>query len=313
MTADIENLRPGSVRDWAAYAVGVLWALREEGHRLGGVDLLIDGEVPVGAGLSSSAALECALVCVINDLFDLGCSVNDLIRIARRAENDYVGVPTGALDQTASMMCHPNQALFIDFRSMYTRLIPFDLSTAGLALLVIDTRAPHRLMDGEYATRRAECTRAAALLGRTSMRDVDIADLAKAGAELTDSVLRQRMAHVVTENARVLSAVRLLDTGEDLRELGPLLTASHLSLSRDYDVSCPELDVAVEAALGAGACGARMTGGGFGGSAIALVEEVDQGDIGESVRRAFKNADLAEPAVFAVQPSPGAHRMNVSA
>lgn len=313
VTARVDELRPRSVQGWGAYAMGVLWALREEGHRLAGIDLLIDGEVPVGAGLSSSAALECAVACVINDLLGLGCSITDLIRIARRAENDYVGVPTGALDQTASMMCHREQALFIDFRSMHTRLIPLDLRSAGLALVVIDTRAPHRLVDGEYATRRAECTRAAALLSRVSLRDVAIADLAKASAELTDSVLRQRLTHVVTENARALSAVRLLDAGEDPRELGPLLTASHVSLSQDYEVSCPELDAAVEAALDAGASGARMTGGGFGGSAIALVEEGDQARIGEAVRRAFQSSDFTEPAVFSVQPGPGAHRIRIGA
>ncbi len=309
VAARIEDLEPGCVEGWAGYAMGVLWALREADHPLSGVDLLIDGDVPVGAGLSSSAAVGCAVATSVDDLFDLGRTADRLIQLARRAENDFVGVPTGAMDQTASMKCERDQGLFIDFRSMRTRSIPLDVASAGLKWLVIDTRAPHQLVDGEYAARKAECARAAELLGYSSLRDMNLVDLPRAAATLGDLVLQRRVAHVVTENARVLDCVQVLDMGQDARELGPLLTASHFSLRDDYSVSCPELDVSVEAAVAAGAYGARMTGGGFGGSAIALVDEAKTATVAETVRRAFDQAGFNAPAVFTVQPAAGAHRL----
>ncbi len=309
VSARIEDLSPGCVDGWAGYAMGVLWALRQEGHQLPGVDVLIDGDVPVGAGLSSSAALECAVATAVDDLFGLGCGSDSLIRIARRAENDFVGVPTGALDQTASMQCRRDRALFVDFRSMQTRAVPLQLDQAGLVLLVIDTQAPHQLVDGEYAARRADCARAAHALGVASLREVASADLPAALTTLAEPVLRRRVNHVVTENARVTQAVESLDSGKDPRELGSLLTASHVSLRDDYAVSCPELDLAVDTALAAGAHGARMTGGGFGGSAIALVDQLNVGAVTAAVSRAFHQRGFTPPVVFTVHPAPGAHRL----
>jgi galactokinase len=285
----------------------VLWALGERGHAVGGVDVLVDGDVPAGAGLSSSAALECAVATALDDALGLGLERSELVAVARSAENDFVGVPSGSLDQSASMLCAAGRALLLDTRSGERRQVPFDLDAAGLALLVIDTRAPHRLVVGEYAQRRSDCEDAANALGVAALRDVALEDLDARLAELDDGRLRRRVRHVVTENARVLDTVRILDSGQAIASIGPLLTNSHVSLRDDYEVSSRELDVAVDAALAAGAHGARMTGGGFGGSAIALVEAADADEIGVAVRAAFAAADLTAPNVFTAVASQGAH------
>ncbi len=302
-----DSLRPGAVDGWAAYVVGVVWALHEKGHAVGGVDVLVDGDVPAGAGLSSSAALECAVATALDDALGLGLDRLELVAVARAAENDFVGVPSGSLDQSASMLCAAGRALLLDTRSGERRQVPFDLAAAGLALLVVDTRAPHRLVDGEYAQRRSDCEDAAQALGVAALRDVSVDDLDARLAGLGDERLRRRVRHVVTENARVLETVRILEAGHDLASIGPLLTASHASLRDDYEVSSRELDVAVDAALDAGAHGARMTGGGFGGSAIALVEAADADAVGDAVRAAFGAADLTAPNVFSAVASEGAH------
>lgn len=308
VSVPIADLEPGSVQGWAGYVVGVIWAFREAGHAVPGLDIVVDGSVPIGSGLSSSAALECAVAGAVDDLFDLGSGPGDLIAMARRAENDYVGVPTGALDQSASVLCREAEALFIDFRSMRTRGVPLDLDGAGLRLLVIDTQARHQLVDGEYARRRAECSRAADLLGVPMLRDIDDAQLAASLDRLTDPVLRHRVRHIVTENARVVQTVRVLEGKGDPREIGAFLLASHVSLRDDFEVSCRELDLAVDSAMGSGAHGARMTGGGFGGSAIALVEDTDTDAVTDAVMDAFAEAGLTTPVIFAMQPARGAHR-----
>ncbi|WP_234971322.1 galactokinase [Jatrophihabitans endophyticus] len=303
----LAKLEPGAVEGWAAYVAGVVWALRGRGSDVPAVEIALDGDVPYGAGLSSSAALECAVATALNDHLDLGLARETLIEVTRSCENDFVGVPTGALDQSASLLCEAGAALLLDCRSGERRQVPLDLDAAGLALLVVDTRAPHRLVDGEYARRRADCAEAARRLGVTALRDVT--DLDAALARLDDDRLRRRVRHVVTENARVLDTVARLDDGGPIAAIGPLLSASHASLRDDYEVSSRELDVAVEAALGAGAHGARMTGGGFGGSAIALVDAGDSDDVTAAVERAFAAAGLAAPAVFTAVPSAGARRV----
>ncbi|MBO1766296.1 galactokinase [Allobranchiibius sp. GilTou38] len=308
VTVPIADLAPGSVQGWAGYVVGVIWAFREAGHHMPGLDIVVDGSVPIGSGLSSSAALECAVAGAVDDLFDLGSTPADLITVARRAENDYVGVPTGALDQSASVLCREAEALFIDFRSMDTRRVPLDLDGAGLRLLVIDTQARHQLADGEYAKRRAECARAAELLGVPMLRDIDDDGLAGALERLTDPVLRRRARHIVTENSRTLQTVQVLEGQGDPRAIGALLLASHISLRDDFEVSCRELDLAVSTAMDTGAHGARMTGGGFGGSAIALVDDTDTDAVTDAVQVAFAEAELTAPVIFAMQPARGAHR-----
>jgi galactokinase len=298
----------GSLRDidgFAAYAAGVVWVLREDGHPVPGLDIGLDGNVPQGAGLSSSAALESAVAAALNDVLDLGLDSRRLAAVAQRAENDFVGMPCGILDQSASLMTEAGHAMFLDCRTMAVRQVPFDLAAHGLELLVIDTKAPHRLVDSEYAERRASCAEAAALLGVRALRDVVPEELERAEQYLE---YRQfcHVRHVVTENERVLHAVSLLDEGADLRLLGPVLTASHASLRDDYEVTVPELDAAAGAALAAGAHGARMTGGGFGGSVIALIDAGDREAVSAAVKRTALEKALAEPAFFPVVAGPGA-------
>jgi len=307
--ADLElaGIGPGRVEGWAAYPAGVAWALGQAGVEVGGVDLVVDGDVPGGAGLSSSAALECATATALADLFEAGLDPVALAGVARRAENEVVGVPSGVMDQMVSMLGRAGHALFLDTRSLETEQVPLPLEAVGLCLLVLDTRAGHRLVDGAYADRRAACEAAAAALGVPALRDATLGRVEAAASELGEERFR-RARHVVTENARVLAAVGLLRAG-DLDRLGPLLAASHASLRDDYEVSSPELDTAVEAAVAAGAVGARMTGAGFGGSAIALVGTDLAGRVGDRVRDAFAAAGFGPPAVEAVTASDGARRL----
>jgi galactokinase len=303
----LAEVGPGKVEGWAAYPAGVAWALGQAGVEVGGADLVVDGDVPAGAGLSSSAALECATATALADLEGAGLDRVTLAGLARRAENEVVGVPSGAMDQMVSMLGRAGHALFLDTRSLDTEQVPLPLEAAGLRLVVIDTRAGHRLVDGAYADRRAACEAAAATLGVPALRDATPTQVEAAAAALGEEGLR-RARHVVTENARVLEAVRLLRAGE-LERLGPLLAASHASLRDDYEVSSPELDTAVEAAVAAGAVGARMTGAGFGGSALALAPVDLVGRVDEQVRAAFAAAGFGPPAVDAVVPSDGARRL----
>jgi galactokinase len=302
------HLVPGAVTGWAAYVAGVVWALREAGHEVPGARFAIGSEVPVGAGLSSSAALECAVLAALVDLGGLDLPVQRRPALAQRAENDYVGVPCGIMDQSAVTLCRADHALFLDCRTLAVDHVRLDLAAAGLALLVIDTRAPHRLVSGEYAARRAACERAAATLGVPALRDVSTEDLDAALGRLADDVARRRVRHVVTENQRVLDTVALLRAGR-VREIGPLLSASHASLRDDFEVTVPELDVAVDAAGAAGALGARMTGGGFGGCVIALVETAAADHVEGAVRDAFAGRGFAAPAAFRATPGPGAARL----
>lgn len=307
----IDGLAPRSVDGWAAYPSGVGWVLRDEGFTTG-ADLVIAGDVPAGAGLSSSHALQCATALALLGLAGVELdepSAPDRATIARwvqRSENDFVGVPTGLLDQTASLSCVRSHVLFLDVRSGVMEQVPFDTSSAGLAVLVIDTKAKHAHSESGYGARRAGCERAADLLGLPALRDVTVGGLDAALAALPDE-LRPLVRHVVTENARVERTVEHLRAGH-IAEIGDLLTASHVSLRDDYRVSCLELDVAVDAALEAGALGARMTGGGFGGSAIALVPTDARESVDQRVLAAFAERGLTAPGLFTAVPSPGAGR-----
>jgi galactokinase len=290
---------------WARYVVGVFWALRQAGHAVRGADLVIDGDVPQGAGLSSSAALEVAVALALNDLYDLGLSGLDLAVLAQKAENDFVGMPCGIMDQAASALSREGHALFMDCRSLATRAVPLDLAAQGLQILIIDTGVHHELADGQYARRRHDCESAAKRLGVESLRDVT--DLAAALSKL-DGDERRRVQHVVTENHRVEALIGLLRAGA-VREIGALLNASHISLRDQYEVSCPELDVAVEAAVRGGARGARMTGGGFGGSAIALVADDRVGSVRQEIEKAYDRQGWSHPRFLPATPAPGARRL----
>jgi galactokinase len=307
VSIDLTDIEPGKPDGWAAYVAGVVWAAREAGRRVGGMDLLVDGRVPLGSGLSSSHALECAVAMAMNELFELGLDANGLGRLSYTAENDFVGAPTGMMDQLASLRCTAGNALFLDNRTLEAEQVPLDTVAAGLRLLVLDTRVHHDNVDGGYGNRRAACERAANLLGITALRDIDVAGLDDALDRLGDDELRRRVRHVVLENARVVDTVSAL-RGADWEQVGALMAASHISLRDDYEVSCDELDAAVEAATGAGAVGARMTGGGFGGSAIALVPVADVAAVRDAVTDAFRSRGWADPVVFEVTPSAGAHR-----
>ena len=306
---DLDALTPESLDGWSAYPLGVAWALGEHGADLSavpGVDLFIDSDVPVGAGLSSSAAIESAVAMALNDSWRLGLDRPTLARVGQRAENVAVGAPTGIMDQSASLLGAADHAVFLDCRSLVSELVPLGLAEAGLAILVIDTGVKHAHATGGYGERRAACERGAAALGASSLRDLTVDDLPRA-RQLLDDVTFRRVRHVITENQRVL------DTVEVLREsgaaaIGGLLDASHRSMRDDFEISVPELDLAVETAVAAGAIGARMTGGGFGGSAIALVRVDDLSRIQVAVDNAFGEHAYGQPDTFVVTASDGATR-----
>ncbi|OKJ52304.1 galactokinase [Streptomyces sp. CB02009] len=304
----VDSLEPLSGGGWAAYPAGVVWALREAGHPVTGADVHLASTVPTGAGLSSSAALEVVTALALNDLFGLGLSRPELARLAQRAENAFVGVPCGVMDQMASACAEQGHALYLDTRDLSYRQVPFDLAREGLRLLVVDTRVKHALGDGAYAERRAGCEAGARALGARALRDVGIAQLPEALALLSDETVLRYVRHVVTDNARVERTIALLDAG-DTRSVGPVLTEGHASLRDDLRVSCPELDLVVEAANAAGALGARMTGGGFGGSAVVLVDADRADAVAAAVEKAFAEAGHAAPGIFPAVPAAGARRL----
>ncbi|MGW0466949.1 galactokinase [Streptomyces sp. NPDC003027] len=305
---DAGSLEPLSGTGWAAYPAGVVWALREAGHAVTGADIHLASTVPTGAGLSSSAALEVVTGLALNDLFGLGLSRPEIAVLAQRAENAFVGVPCGVMDQMASACSVEGHALHLDTRDLSYRQVPFDLAARGLRLLVVDTRVKHALGDGAYAERRAGCEAGARALGVRALRDVPYAHLSDTLARLDDETVRRYVRHIVSDNHRVERTIALLDAG-DVRAVGPVLTEGHHSLRDDLRVSCAELDVAVEAANAAGALGARMTGGGFGGSAIVLVESAAARAVGGAVEKAFAEAGFAPPRIFPAVPSQGARRL----
>jgi galactokinase len=305
----VAELAPASAQGWTAYPAGVVWALREAGHEVPGADIHLASTVPSGAGLSSSAALEVVVALALNDLCGLGLKGWQLARLCQRAENVYVGAPTGIMDQTAAACCEAGHALFLDTRDLSQRQIPFDLAGRGLRLLVVDTQVKHAHSDGEYGKRRAGCEKGAALLGVDALRDVPYDGLDAALARLGDEEeVRRLVRHIVTENRRVERVVSLLESGRT-RAIGPVLTEGHASLRDDFRISCPELDLIVDTALATGALGARMTGGGFGGSAIVLVEEGDVPTLTKAIEEAFAGAGFTAPRVFEAVASAGARRL----
>ncbi|MGJ5827335.1 galactokinase [Streptomyces ossamyceticus] len=306
----LDGLAPESDRGWTAYPAGVVWALREAGHAVTGADVHLTSTVPTGAGLSSSAALEVVVALALNDLFDLGLKGWQLARLCQRAENVYVGAPTGIMDQTASACCEQGHALFLDTRDLSQKQIPFDLAAQGMQLLVVDTQVKHSHSEGEYGKRRAGCEKGAALLGVDALRDVAYDDLDAALERLGDEEeVRRLVRHIVTENHRVEQVVALLEAG-GTRAIGPFLIEGHASLRDDFRISCPELDLVVDTAIASGALGARMTGGGFGGSAIVLVESADADTVTKAIQEAFAAADFTAPRVFVAVPSAGARRVS---
>ncbi|HEX7589499.1 MAG TPA: galactokinase [Demequinaceae bacterium] len=305
----VDDLDPENLAGWSAYVFGVVWALREHGVDVasrGGLDIAVASDVPLGAGLSSSAALECAVAVAIDAEWELGLGVDVLARVCQRAENGAVGAPTGIMDQTASLLGQAGHGVLLDCRDNHSEIVPLCFAENGLDVMVVDTRVTHEHATGGYAERRASCDRGAAALGVSSLRDLSVADMVRAQAVLDDETFR-RVRHVVTENDRVLAAATTLEN-DGPRAIGPLLLASHASMRDDFEISVPELDRAVEVAMEAGAIGARMTGGGFGGSAIALVPR-EKFELAEAtVLSAFEASGFREAHIFTVVPSDGARR-----
>jgi galactokinase len=308
-SADLDSLDSSRLSGWSAYVFGVVWALAEAGVDLAGrhgFDVLIASTVPIGAGLSSSAALECSVALALNDVWELGLSRRELADICQRAENGVVGAPTGIMDQTASLFGTAGHAVMLDCTSGEHELVPLAFAQEGLAIAVIDTGVRHDHATGGYASRRAACERAASALDVPSLRFVSEDDLGRA-RELLDEETFRRVRHVVTENRRVTETARVLkDAGPGA--IGPLLTASHASMRDDFEISVPEIDLAVETALASGALGARLTGGGFGGAAIALTPVDRVESLTAGVMHAFAEAGFKAPNVFTVAPSEGARR-----
>lgn len=305
-----DDLVPLAETGWPAYPAGVVWALREAGHTVPGADIHLTSTVPTGAGLSSSAALEVVTALALNDLYELGLTGPELAVLAQRAENEFVGVPCGIMDQMASACCTDGHALYLDTRDLTQRQVPFDLAAVGLQLLVVDTRVKHALGDGAYAERRAGCEAGARALGVRTLREVEYAHLPAALERLAgeEEKIRRYVRHVVSDNHRVERVIALLDT-DDVRAVGPILTEGHTSLRDDLRVSCPELDLVVSSSLAAGALGARMTGGGFGGSAVVLTESADADTVTKAILESFTASGHTAPRVFPAVPSRGARRV----
>ncbi|PZF15227.1 galactokinase [Curtobacterium sp. MCPF17_011] len=310
VTLSLDDLDPSRMDGWSAYVFGIAWALREQaGASLDsrtGFDVFIDSDVPVGAGLSSSAAIECGVALAFNDLWELGLDRKTLARVGQYSENHAVGAPTGIMDQSASLLGEQDAVVFLDCRTLDTAVVDLALEANGLEVLVIDTRVEHAHATGGYKARRDSCEKGAQVLGVPALRDVAVEDLPRAQELLDDETFR-RVRHIVTEDQRVLDTVRTLRE-QGPRAIGSLLVASHASMRDDFEISVPELDLAVETAVANGAVGARMTGGGFGGAAIALVDREARERIAAAVTAAFASAGYREPNVFTVHAAQGARR-----
>ncbi|MDQ3615546.1 MAG: galactokinase [Actinomycetota bacterium] len=310
----IDALGPGNVDGWAAYPAGVAWALQQDGFELPGLDIVVDSRVPVGSGLSSSAALECSVaigLCAVAGVEPDAEVRRRLVSACMRAETEVAGAPTGGMDQTIALLAEAEHALLLDCRDWSTDQIPWDPSAHDLELLVVDTRASHSLNDGGYQSRRSDCEEAARLLAVDSLREVDDASAAlERLEELGDAEgrIHSRARHVFSEIARVEDAVDQL-RGTDFAGLGQTFLASHASLRNDFEVSCPELDMVVSTAGEAGALGARMTGGGFGGSAIVLVPQDMVDRVSDAVTAGFASHGWDAPGFLLARPAGGARQI----
>jgi len=322
----LDELDPSAMAGWSAYVFGIAWALSVAPQHAdapafsaaggdlssidlstaSGLDVFVESDVPIGAGLSSSAALECSVAVAVTELWSLEVNRPTLAAVGQLAENDAVGAPTGIMDQSASLLGRADSAVFLDCRSLEADVVDLGFAAAGLEILVVDTHVEHAHATGGYVDRRASCERGAEALGVTSLRDLDVDDLPRASDVLDDETYR-RVRHVVTENQRVLDTVRTLRT-EGPAAIGALLDASHVSMRDDFEISVPQLDLAVATAQRSGAVGARMTGGGFGGSAIALVPSDQRDAVADAVTAAFAEAGYTAPTIFTVHPAEGARR-----
>jgi galactokinase len=328
VTVSLDSLAPGSPTGWAAYPAGVAWALRDAGCDVTGASIDIDSNLPVGAGVASSAAIECSVALALCALSDVSVPRRSLAAIAKRAENEFVGAPTGIIDQSATLLCQAGHAMLLDCGTLSVTHVPFRPSAAGAATLIVDTRVTHALVSGEYSRRRAECEAATRELGVASLGSVT--DMAVVG-RLADPVLRRRARHVISDCARggaIASALAASPapasspasgpapasrpapaSAETYRFIGQLLTEGHSSLRDDFEVSWPEADIAVDAAIGAGAYGAKMIGGGFGGSVLALVPANRLPAVRAALTEAFTRRSWSPPEFLNAVPSAAARRI----
>jgi galactokinase len=297
-----EPLRPLEPR-WANYVVGVLAGFQARGATLPGLDLLIESTVPVGGGLSSSAALEVAVATLLEALTGLTVPPEEKALLCQRAEHEFACVPCGIMDQFASVYGRRDHAILLDCRSRRLTYVP--LADPAVSLLIFDTKVHHDLVQGEYGRRRAACRTAAAALEVRSLRDVSAEGL-RAGRDKLDEEAWRCARHVVTEIGRTVEAARAM-AASDWMQVAELMYASHASLRDDYRVSCPELDFVVATARGLdGVLGCRMTGGGFGGCAVALVRTDRTEPVMRDLAEAYRRHTGREPAVFVTRPADGA-------
>ena len=310
VTVSLDALAPGETTGWAAYPAGVAWALREAGATISGASIDIDSDLPAGAGVSSSAALECSVALALCSLSGVPAERRSLAAIARRAENDFVGAPTGIIDQYAALLCEAGHAMLLDCGTLELNQVPFRPSAGGAVAMIVDTRVPHALVSGEYGKRRAECEAAAHLLGVRALGEVADAD---ASSRLADPVLRRRARHVISDSARARTIASALLSGEPApdtyRVIGELLTEAHASLRDDFEVSWPAADTTVEVANAAGALGARMIGGGFGGSVLALVPADRAVAVRAALTEAFTRRSWTPPEFIDAIPSAAARQL----
>lgn len=309
---ELSKLQPGAISGWASYVAGSVWSVNRNHQIDSGLTITLEADLPLGAGMSSSAAVECSVILALVTLFNVNATKRELAQWAKDAENIFVGVPTGSMDQVASFFGKADHALFFDTRDDIIEEVPINLAAVNMGFAIIDTRSKHALIDGGYAARRADCEKASELLSVNYLRDITnlpaaIDALNEKGASTR---VIKRVSHVVSENQRVLDAVSALKSN-DLNTLGKLMHESHLSLRDDFEVSCPELDLAVDVAISTGALGARMMGGGFGGSAIALINTSILTNLTAAVTDAFAEKGYASPMVYLVTASEGARVVQI--
>ena len=303
---EISKIQKDTVSGWSAYPLGVAWSLVQAGAKPQGFDLYVDSNVPVGSGLSSSAAIECSVALGLNDLWGSGFSRSVLAKVGQRAENEIVGAPTGIMDQTASLFGQVDHAVFLDCRTLEAKPTALSLKENGLEIVVMDSGVAHRLTDGGYAARRQSCQEAAEKLSVTSLRDATVESL-EASRDILEDVVYKRARHVVTENERVRKTVELLSSSGP-KSIGQLMLESHASMRDDFQISIAELDLAVETAMSQGAIGARLTGGGFGGAAIALIAADKVANLKTAVSDKFREQGFEKPEIFTVTADEGAKR-----
>jgi galactokinase len=303
VTVDKSELATWSGQGWARYPLGVINVFRSMGVDLPGLNIAIDSNVPQGAGVSSSAALECAVAIGLNQLLNLDFSHLELAKISQRAENEYVGMPCGLMDQATSMLAKESHILCFDCLSHEFDYLPFDIESQSLEILLIDSRVKHELVDGGYASRFAACETARTTLNLSSLRNLTRDQFEKAELE---PLVRKRVSHVISEMERVEEASAAL-IQKNFHKVGELMNQSHASLRDQYEVSCVELDLICDLALNNGAIGARMMGGGFGGSAIVLTPSSARESILGHIKEAFQKKGLNSVNLIAATPSQGAH------